>query len=179
MKLIDSFGVTDYLTQEKLYNFIKNVYTDVEIIYDKRFPNSPYTPDIYIPDMKILIEYDGNLHYDKPRSIISDNRRDEWFKLNGIDTLRIPYFVQLTTDTVKDIFDIDCNLTQIYPHGFIDKKVVLPANFSELGIHRFLKQMDRFIYIKDDIKQSLESKINLLKDERLVITKDIKKYFSL
>lgn len=177
MKITDKFDKNAYLTQIKLYEFAQKLYPGYNIIYDTRYPNSRYTPDMYLPEKQLLIEYDGNLHYDKPVSVISDYRRDLWFNDRGITTIKVPYFVQLTTETIKDIFGIDYCYTQVYPHGFVDKKVVLPANFSEIGTIRFLEQMDRFAYLKNDIKDSLEKKITDLKDERLVVSSVIKKYF--
>lgn len=176
MKITDNFNKAAYLTESKLYDFVKILYHGYEIVYNKRFPNSLYTPDMYLPEKNILIEHDGNLHYDKPGSVISDIRRDKWFQSLGITTIRVPYFVQLNTVVIKDLFNIDFDFKQVYPHGFVDKKVVLPAVFSEIGVERFLQQLEKFSYIRQDIKDSLEQKIIDLKDERLVITKVIKAY---
>lgn len=177
MHVNEKFIDDAFLTQERLYTILQNIYPDSTIIYNKSFPKSLYTPDFYIPELHILVEYDGNLHYCRPSNILSDARRDVWFSDKGIHTLRIPYFIQLNTRTIKDILGVDFEYTQVYPHGFIDKKAVLPAEFSELGVERFLTQIDKYNYLKDDIRVSLEKKICELGDERLVINSVIKSYF--
>ena len=41
--------------------------------------------------------------------------------------IRVPYFVQLSSDVIKQLFGIDIDYKQIFPHGFIvDKNEVLP-----------------------------------------------------
>ena len=52
----------------------------------------------------------------------------------GYKIIRVPYFVQLSSDVIKQLFGIDIDYKQIFPHGFIvDKNEVLPYILRILG----------------------------------------------
>jgi hypothetical protein len=177
MKLTQSYDINAYLTEAKLCDIVAKIYPEHTKIFGKYMLG--FRPDIYIPELSTIIEYDGYTHYGNAKSVLRDERRDAVFADNGIKTLRIPYFIQLTTETVKEYLQVDYEFEQVYPHGFIDDKVILPSNFSELGIDRFLNDMERVSYLKDDVRASLERKIEIHGDERLVVTSKIKHYFGI
>ncbi|MBE3658651.1 hypothetical protein BOO92_18435 [Vibrio navarrensis] len=58
---------------------------------------------------------------------------------------------------------------QIYEHGFIDKKAILPADYCELGVRQFEQDLATFSAFKSDIVKSLESKISELGNIDLVL----------
>jgi len=87
--------------------------------------------------------------------------------------VRIPYFIQMSKPLLKMIFDEDIEFKQIYPNGFIDKKAVLPADYCELGIELFLEDLERFSYCRDDIIESLKTKIEELDSMELVLPKSL------
>jgi very-short-patch-repair endonuclease len=165
-----------YLTEEKLCNIISEIYINEQIIFDKAYPGHKFRPDIYLPTKKIVIEFDGHLHYTLAKTVINDINKENILLKDGVKLVRIPYFVQLSTEIFKNIFDIDFIFNQIYPHGFISEKVILPADFCELGIERFLNDLEKFNFIKNDIIKSLKDKINIIDNKRLVIPKVIEKY---
>lgn len=79
----------------------------------------------------------------------------------GYRIVRIPYCVQLSHDTIEHLFGVGIDFEQVFPHGFIvDKNETLPADFCSLGYERFLRDIERFSYIKDDIFASLHHKYN-------------------
>lgn len=80
-------------------------------------------------------------------------------------------YIQLSTYTVKELFEIDKEFKQVYPHGFISdaKTLVLPADFCELGIMKFKSDLERFPEIQQDIIESLQVKIEKLGDIRKVL----------
>ena len=43
-----------------------------------------------------------------------------------------------------------------FPHGFIADTVVFPADYCELGVVRFLRDLERFAAIRREILASLE-----------------------
>lgn len=155
-----------YLNEKSLGCFLQEMY-QTDFIHDKTIPNSNsrLRPDYRNDDLKLIVEFDGYGHYTNPQVIINDIKKDNLCKELGYAVIRIPYFVQLSPNTIKHLFNIDYKYTQTYKHGFIDKKAVLPASYCELGIEKFKKDLYKFDYIKDDIIQSLKEikKDNLVK----------------
>lgn len=87
---------------------IKNFLIENNIIYEpqKKFEeckNILLLPfDFYLPDYNVLIEYDGEQHF-KPseffggeeaynKTVINDNIKNEYCKINNIDLIRIAYY---------------------------------------------------------------------------------------
>ncbi len=106
----------------------------------------------------LIIEFDGYGHYNQPDNILVDGLKDGVYQDMGYEIVRIPYFIQISKEVVNLLFDKDVNIEQVYPHGFIDSKSMLPAYFCELGIKRFQRDLDRFDIVKDDIIKSLDDK---------------------
>lgn len=46
--------------------------------------------DIGIKDARICIEVDGRQHYNKPKQILSDFKREHWSDEDGFSTIHIP-----------------------------------------------------------------------------------------
>ena len=67
------------------YDFLKN--------YPVRFSRQKiigiYIADFYCPEVKLVIELDGSQHYGK-NHMQKDEERTEFFKLYGIQVIRIP-----------------------------------------------------------------------------------------
>ena len=78
----------------------------------------------------------------------------------GYTIIRIPYFVQLSTIVIKELFHKTYSMTQEYPHGFISEKALLPSDFCEMGIGRFINDLNRFSYIQRDIIKSLVDRVD-------------------
>ena len=119
--------------------------------------------------MKLIIEFDGDSHYSKAQRIKSDIEKDEDYISLGYRIFRIPYFIQITTHLLKDIFDKNIPYKQRYPNGFIDPKAMLPADYCELGVELFKEDLKRFDYHKDEILESLQNKVKEKGDIELVV----------
>jgi hypothetical protein len=131
--------------------------------------------------MKIIIEFDGdsklniNGHYSSAKVILNDYKKDEVYKAMDWKIIRIPYFVQISTNSIYDLFGIkEIKVEQIYPHGFWDEKARLPADFNELGIQRFENDLKRLPSIRQDIIESLKNKIIELGNIDLVLPSKLK-----
>lgn len=158
----------NYLTEKYLGDILHVVYPDKIWNHDTRFqpPGSAtslrYKPDYCCHELKMCVEFDGPDHYTKATVIQADNKKDTILKGRGYSIIRIPYFVQLNTFTLKYFFGIDAEFDYGFKHGFIEKGVILPGNFCEQGVWKF----DNFITriknteIFTDIKESLIEKIN-------------------
>lgn len=163
-----------YLTESKLKLFLEGVYNN-NVIHNKTVPNNKLKtrPDFRIDEHNIIVEFDGYRHYSNSRRIVQDNRNDIIYKSLGYNVIRIPYFVQLDKSIIKLLFDKDLYYEQVYKHGFIDSKAMLPSDFCELGIHRFKSDLIKFSIIKDDIIKSLQAKIEEFNNIDLVLPKSL------
>lgn len=147
-----------YLTEQKLVDFLK-LYIDKEGISNRNFLSYKFRPDFVSHKEKLVVEFDGYLHYTKAETIVNDYHKDAIIQNSGYSVIRIPYFVQLDKLVMQNAF-FDYILEPFdlvnYPHGFVDSKAVLPADFCSLGVERFRKDLIRFAYIADDILESLK-----------------------
>lgn len=160
-----------YLTESTLENFLEIIFPSSDWIHDKTVPKSNILsrPDYRNDDLKLIVEFDGFHHYTLSSYIISDMKKDKCYTNMGYNVVRIPYFVQMSSDVIQNLFKININLNQNYPHGFVDKKATLPADFCYMGIEKFKEDLNRFAYIRPAIINSLHTKIKELGDVRIVI----------
>lgn len=163
-----------YLNQQKLQQMFKEnieehnwLGTEIKLPNSKRrfdfgfiiskpicINNTQYTK-------KVLVEFDGHRHYTDALQIKIDREKDKLAKEHGYDLIRIPYWVQLTTETLKHYFNINGEVIQKYSHGFIDKNAILPASFCELGLDRFEEEIGNLpVNVKEEISKSLNNNIN-------------------
>lgn len=162
----------EYLNEAKLGEILKILFPNKDFIHDKAVPTSSNRrkrPDYRCDDLNLIVEFDGYGHYTVSKNIISDLDKDEDYNNLGYKVIRIPYFIQLTKEVIFDLFDIEIEEElYTYPHGFIDKKAILPADFCELGVKKFKDDLIKFSYIKDDIINSLSKQLEI-KDINIVL----------
>jgi very-short-patch-repair endonuclease len=153
-----------YLTEERLGIFLHSHFKDVNIVKNQKVVNSgsKCRPDFQIPTKKLIVEFDGYNHYNNSKTITRDYQKDKIYSSLGYTIIRFPYFVQLSDKTLSKSFETSLPVIQSYPHGFIDNKALLPADFNDLGIERFLKDLVKFDCIYDDIIKSIVCKIEIL-----------------
>jgi hypothetical protein len=89
----------------------------------------------------VAVEFDGGEHYRHALKIMADREKDELARNGGYRVVRVPYWVQLTTETLCYYFEIDAEIIQNFPHGFIATRF-FPASYCELGIARFKRELD-------------------------------------
>ncbi len=159
----------EYLTESKLDSILKIIYPNSNIIHNKAFPNYKFRPDYRIENEKIIIEFDGYLHYTQSKVIINDYYKNQILFQNNYKIIRIPYFIQLSQEIILKLFQKNINFIQEYPHGFIDKKACLPSDFCYLGIKRFEEDLNYFNICYNDIIKSLKNKIIENKNINLVL----------
>jgi len=149
---------TNYLTEHSLSLFLESNF-DGKWIHDKAFIDRK-RPDYRNDDLKLIVEFDGYQHYTSSQSIINDLYKTKLYEDNGYKVVRIPYFIQLSSYTIKVLFGVDINFQQTYSHGFIDGKCILPSDFCYLGLKRFKNDILKFSEIENDICKSIIDKIN-------------------
>jgi hypothetical protein len=107
---------------------------------------------------KVAVEFDGDEHYRHSLKIKVDREKDAYARADGYRVVRVPYWVQLTTTTLRHYFDLDAEVVQDFPHGFITTKV-FPASFCELGIERFRGELERLPpEVRDAVVKSLRER---------------------
>jgi hypothetical protein len=151
-----------YLTEQGLGEVLEKIFPQYEFIHNKVVPscNFKFRPDYRSEELGLIVEFDGYQHYTKSKVIMSDYEKDYlWSEILGYKVIRVPYFVQICNKLLEYEFGIQTNFNQVYDHGFIDSKACLPADFCEAGYRRFLEDLDRFFYAREDILLSLNQKV--------------------
>lgn len=161
-----------YLTEALLGHFLHDR-VDREVIANRPVPGSGrrLQPDYRCDRLRLIVEFDGDAHYRSTKTIIGDADRDSLFTSLGYGVVRIPYFVQLTTPVIADLFgDLARDHSDFldFSHGFIASTVIMPADFCELGLARFEADLRRFDYIRDDILESLRRAVKERGDWRVI-----------
>lgn len=152
-----------YLDEAKLGHCLAELFPNYEFIHDKAVPGAGIgnRPDYRCEELKLIVEFDGFQHYCQVDVIYKDRLKDATYTNMGYRIVRIPYFVQLTSNVVNHYFGVDDVDMQIdFPQGFIaDKGEKLPAEFCSLGIARFIDELHELNFIQNEIICSLKNKI--------------------
>jgi hypothetical protein len=161
-----------YLTESSLGRFLRER-LDPDIVSDLVIPGlaQRFRPDFRSESHKLIVEFDGDQHYQRAGRVLGDASRDAVFAGAGYEVIRIPYFVQLTEPVIGLLFGElvkNCSPWKDFPHGFVDERVIFPADFCEIGVARFREDLSRFGSIRADIERSLERACVIKDDWRLV-----------
>jgi hypothetical protein len=142
-----------YLNEENLYHYIRHYYPDSKIEENKRIKidGRVFVPDYRLPQEKIIFEFNGYGHYVTPKSIKQDSDKSTFYYNEGYISINIPYFIQMDEQFQNIIFrrklknHLPATSFLDYPHGFIDKDVVMPAAFCEYGLDVFYRNLYELI----------------------------------
>lgn len=125
-------------------------------VHDKQVPNliwqgkiKKLRPDYRSESLKIIIEFDGLPHYQNPDIILSDQEKDKIYEANGYKIVRIPYFIQLTQEVVKKMFNVEVSqelfsYTNIANMSLGIHTRATPAYLCPLGIKRMAKDYVKY-----------------------------------
>ena len=134
-----TIAFTDHLIQATLASALKKIVGEENWLGEEvRVPDTRYRWDMMFKanGKTFVVEFDGDSHYRDSLVIRKDREKDEIAKKMGYTVVRVPYFVQLTTETLHHWFGLDADIVQEFPHGFIKSKVY-PASFCAMGVWRF------------------------------------------
>jgi len=172
----------EWLMEPTLGEFLEKIYPAQEWIRDKKIAGekSNVRPDYRSEKLKLIVEYDGDPHYNKTHRIFKDVEKEKWFNSLGYAVIKIPYFIQLSNETIKYYFGIEFEIKQKFPHGFIGDSAVFPCDYCEIGIEKFKKEMNELKSVPsnylveggtvfDDIVLSLYEKTIKFGDVRYVL----------
>lgn len=103
-------------------------------------------PDYRSESLKMIIEFDGLPHYKRPDVIQNDILKTEKYEKAGYKVVRIPYFIQLLKNAVKELFGIDVKqelFDETIPSLGL-KGNNTPAYLCSEGIKRMAREFMRF-----------------------------------
>ena len=95
-----------------LEDYLRVIFPEInsnEWIHDKTIDGivSKIRPDYRCERLKLIIEFDGVQHYQKPDRIKADYHNQQLYEKAGYKVIRIPYFIQLSNSVVKSMFGRD------------------------------------------------------------------------
>ena len=140
------------LNRNGLDEYLKVIFPDVDDwIMDKPLGNIggityKIRPDYRSETLKLVIEFNGLPHYQKPDVIISDYKKYEIYEKLGYKVVTIPYFIQLTADVVYYLFGIHVNSEALFPEGYPSLSVLnknTPAFLCDLGVKRMAHELNQ------------------------------------
>ena len=128
--------------------YLKVIFPGVDDwIHDKsiNLEGKRYRPDYRSEKLKLIVEFDGLPHYQKPDTILSDIEHTDFYKKYGYKVVRIPYFIQLTNNVVKALFEKDVDI-ELFPEeiGSFSTMKNSPAYMCHLGVERCAKELLQF-----------------------------------
>lgn len=147
--------------------YLNTIFPDVtDWVHDKVLYTIRKRPDYRSDSLKLIVEFDGLPHYQKPDIILNDYKSIEIYNNFGYKVVRIPYFIQLTNDAVKTLFSVDVK-TKLFDENISSlssKYYNTPAYLCAAGIKRMANE---FLKFKQQYKVNLES----MKKEDLFLTR--------
>ena len=106
-----------------------------------------------------VVEFDGDEHYRNTLKIKADEEKDKVAREHGYQVVRVPYWVQLTTETLAHYFCLSADIQQDFPHGFVRTKL-FPASFCELGLLRFSRELSSLpVSVREAVLASLRERV--------------------
>lgn len=101
----------------------------------------PYRPLFFIPKQKIIVEFDDSSCYKDYIKQLKTIRIDEILKNNGTKVIRIPYYIQLSSEVIRYYFGKTLKVKQRDLHGFLENTALDVFNFNEGGFKKFHNEM--------------------------------------
>lgn len=154
--------INGYLVQAKLEEALKALVGHAWIGRELQVPESRRRWDMAyrIQNTTVVVEFDGDEHYRNTLKIKVDREKDRVAEGLGYRVVRIPYWVQITTETLQHFFGLVGVVNQDFPHGFIATKV-FPASFCELGLIRFSSELELLpVSVRQAVMESLRARVN-------------------
>lgn len=141
--------VPEYTTEARLDDIFSSGAYEFKRNKGVKESGTRFRPDFLFEELKLIVEFDGSSHYTKSHRILKDMEKDSIFEHMGYKIIRLPYFIQFSSEVydalfVKQGYDLGIDrslLVDNYPHGFIDKKATLPIDFCLLGLEKFFMEL--------------------------------------
>ena len=135
--------------------YLKAIFPEVnDWVHDKSVPNlidlagnrTTIRPDYRSETLKLIVEFDGLPHYTNPENILDDYRKSQIYENAGYKVVRIPYFIQLSNDVVKQMFGVEVSepLFDASVPSIGVKGRNTPAYLCLPGIRRMAKEFAKY-----------------------------------
>ena len=146
-----------------LEEYLEVIYPGYDWIHDKALGiidgvNYRTRPDYRCEEHKIIVEFDGLLHYSNPEQILKDRKNTEIYESLGYKVIRIPYFIQLTNKNVEKLFGVKVYM-DLFPVGVSSLNIELKNTPAYLCVDGIKRMAEDFMEFPDDY----EVNINYLK----------------
>lgn len=170
-----------------LEDYLAVIFPDIpqsEWIHDKTLESigKKIRPDYRHEESKLIIEFDGLQHYQKPERIKADDENQKFYEKYGYKVVRIPYFIQLSNDVVKQMFGKDIKeplFDATIPSMGIKEKNT-PAYCCPAGLKRMAKEFHKYpqqyqsnLKALQEINDEYLSGASILKEEYEKIDNDV------
>ena len=161
--------------ENKLKTILPQIYPDTEIIHNKNLTLDAFLfrPDFRLPELKIIVEFQGYRHYTNPKTIYRDIIKKKLSEKHGYKFIEVPYFIQLTENVTEFLFKVRKDFSEGFPHGFIHPRAMLLGEFSPIGLEK-VKQL-----LAEYPKEVIEGCFNSLEKRALIDNISINYYNTL
>lgn len=131
-------------------------------------------PDYRCERLKMIIEFDGVQHYQKPERIKADYDNQTCYENNGYKVVRIPYFIQLSNDVVKQMFSrevseplFDATIPSLGVKGRNTPAYCCPAGLKRMAkeFKNYTSQYEVNIRALESANDEYLTGVSLLKEE--------------
>jgi len=105
-----------------------------------------FRPDYRSEKLKLIVEFDGLQHYTNPEQVKKDFERNELYSNLGYKVVRIPYFIQLTIESVKILFGVEVE-RELFDGSYPSLSINIsntPAYLCYTGLKRMAKEFKTF-----------------------------------
>ena len=105
---MSSYSYSSFLTSEKLKGIITSIYSDdYKVLLESSVTGYPRAKWDILVSNKFIVEFDGDQHYRDSMVIYRDHKKDKIAAECRLRVIRIPYFVQLTSQMFNFWFGRD------------------------------------------------------------------------
>jgi len=182
------------MSEKNTFTLLKIIFPECEILaqhpfsYQTRPRKASWKVDYYIPEKKLVVEYDGPDHYTNIWKIKRDVTKDKYFSKDDFKIVRIPYWLQIQSSVSDYLFS--CQLSketeneiakQIYKVSDVSEIMYsglyqsqnTPANFIEKGRERFKNEFNSAPKIvQESVRTTLKAYIHRVGDVDCVLPDD-------
>jgi hypothetical protein len=124
-----------------LDTYLQAIFPDTnDWIHDKCFPGQRIRPDYRSETLRLIIEFDGLLHFTTKAAVDKDTKNTKIYVDAGYKVVRISFYLNLTTKVINKLFDLQ--LTDTFFEGEVCPFTeVLPCDFCLSGLNRMFKDL--------------------------------------
>ena len=159
---LQRMGLNEYLAE--IFPDVHDWIHDKSITIIKDGKTIKPRPDYRSETLKLIVEFDGVLHFQTPLAVRNDREMTKSYEELGYKVVRIPFFIQLTRDSILKMFGVDMGHEMFDPSvpSFSLKMKCTPAFFCHAGV---LRMAEYFIEFPDQFEANLTVLGNMHDDE--------------